>query len=46
MDAEAKETLAIFGGDPVRTDPYPPWPNYDQQEIEAANLVLRSGKLA
>ena len=46
MSEEAKQILAIFGGDPVRTDPYPPWPNYDHQEIEAANLVLRSGKLA
>jgi perosamine synthetase len=46
MTVEAKQTLSLFGGDPVRTDPYPPWPKYGQEEIEAAISVLRSGKFA
>ena len=40
------EKLAINGGDPVRNLPFPPWPNYGEEEIAAATEVLRSGKLA
>jgi perosamine synthetase len=38
--------LAINGGEPVRVDPFPRWPNYDDREIEAVTKVLKSGKLA
>ena len=41
-----KEELAINGGAQVRKAPFPPWPNYGEEEIAAATEVLRSGKLA
>ncbi len=34
--------LAILGGEPVRTDPYPPWPEYDERDIAAVSKVIRS----
>lgn len=37
--------LAIEGGDPVRSKQFPPWPFFDQEEIEAVERVLRSGKV-
>ncbi len=39
------ELLAIDGGKPVRTDPFPFWPHYDEDEITAVQNVLRSGKV-
>ncbi|GAC1433580.1 MAG: DegT/DnrJ/EryC1/StrS family aminotransferase [Chloroflexota bacterium] len=35
--------LAIEGGTPVRTDPFPSWPIFDETEITAVTEVLRSG---
>jgi len=35
--------LAIAGGTPVRTTPYPAWPHGDEREIEAVTEVVRSG---
>jgi hypothetical protein len=37
--------LAINGGAPVRTDPFPSWPVLEEEEIAAATAVLRSGRL-
>jgi hypothetical protein len=37
--------LAIEGGSPVRTRPFPPWPVFDHREIEVVAQVLRSGKV-
>ena len=37
--------LAINGGAPVRNAPFPPWPVLEEEEIEAATAVLRSGRL-
>jgi len=37
--------LAISGGAPVRTDQFPPWPALEEEEIEAAVAVLRSGRV-
>jgi dTDP-4-amino-4,6-dideoxygalactose transaminase len=37
--------LAISGGAPVRTEPFPPWPMFEEEEIEAAAAVLRSGRV-
>lgn len=37
--------LAIDGGDPVRRAPFPPWPHYEPDEIEAVAAVLASGKV-
>jgi dTDP-4-amino-4,6-dideoxygalactose transaminase len=36
--------LAINGGKPVRTDPFPAWPCFDKREEDAVLKVLRSGK--
>lgn len=40
-----QETLAITGGAPVRTEVFPPWPFFEEEEIEAAVAVLRSGRV-
>lgn len=37
-------TLAALGGDPVRTEPYPPWPDFDERDVEAVTAVVRSGQ--
>jgi dTDP-4-amino-4,6-dideoxygalactose transaminase len=39
------QTLAIEGGLPLRTQPFAPWPFFDQDEVEAAIAPLRSGKV-
>lgn len=39
------ETLAIDGGKPIRSAPVPPWPYFEQDEIEAVSTVLHSGKV-
>lgn len=36
--------LAINGGAPVRTAPWPEWPVHDEREVEAITEVTRSGK--
>ena len=35
--------LAIDGGTPVRTEPFPRWPIYGEEEIELIAEILRSG---
>ncbi|RLB69875.1 MAG: aminotransferase [Deltaproteobacteria bacterium] len=40
-----KEQLAIDGGTPVRTTPFPAWPAFDAGDIEAVAGVLRSGRV-
>jgi dTDP-4-amino-4,6-dideoxygalactose transaminase len=35
--------LAIHGGTPVRTAPYPDWPVFDERDVEAVADVVRSG---
>ena len=35
--------LAICGGSPVRTNPFPAWPVFDEREEQALLAVLRSG---
>ena len=40
------QTLAIDGGIPVRTEPWPAWPVLGEAEIAAAESVLRSGRLS
>jgi hypothetical protein len=37
--------LAIDGGTPVRTEPFPPWPYFEPDEIDAVTAVLRSGRV-
>jgi dTDP-4-amino-4,6-dideoxygalactose transaminase len=36
--------LALFGGSPVRTEPFPRWPVFDQAEESAVLEVVRSGE--
>lgn len=36
--------LAIRGGPPTRTEPYPAWPVYDQRDIAAVTAVVKSGR--
>ena len=37
--------LAIEGGRPVRTVPFPGWPSFDAEGVEAVSAVLRSGRV-
>jgi hypothetical protein len=37
--------LAIDGGEPVRSAPWPAWPRFEDDELEAATAVLRSGRV-
>ncbi|MCB2209816.1 DegT/DnrJ/EryC1/StrS family aminotransferase [bacterium] len=36
--------LAALGGAPIRTEPYPAWPVWDDRDIEAVTATLRSGR--
>ncbi|MBN1665913.1 MAG: DegT/DnrJ/EryC1/StrS family aminotransferase [Anaerolineales bacterium] len=36
--------LALLGGEPVRTNPYPQWPVHDERDIQAATRVIQSGR--
>jgi dTDP-4-amino-4,6-dideoxygalactose transaminase len=40
-----QDQLAIEGGQPVREAPFPPWPVFGQDEIDAAGAVLASGRV-
>lgn len=40
------EPLAILGGKPEISEPFPPYRSIGEEEIEAANRVLRSGVLS
>jgi dTDP-4-amino-4,6-dideoxygalactose transaminase len=35
--------LAIQGGTPVRTEPYPGWPVFDERDVQVVSDVVRSG---
>jgi len=41
----AEVRLAIEGGAAVRTEPFPPWPAFDDEHLDAVADVLRSGKV-
>jgi dTDP-4-amino-4,6-dideoxygalactose transaminase len=36
--------LALLGGSPVRTDPYPAWPIVEDRDVAAVADVIRSGR--
>jgi len=36
--------LAALGGTPIRTEPYPDWPVYDERDIQAVTDVIKSGR--
>lgn len=38
------DTLAIDGGTPINSDPWPPWPYFTEEMIQAAMEPLRTGK--
>jgi dTDP-4-amino-4,6-dideoxygalactose transaminase len=38
------EKLAVLGGSPVRTEPYPSWPVFDERDVQAVTDVVRSGR--
>jgi dTDP-4-amino-4,6-dideoxygalactose transaminase len=38
-------TLAISGGTPVRSAPYPEWPSLDESDVEAVTAVVRGGQV-
>ncbi|MCC6658296.1 MAG: DegT/DnrJ/EryC1/StrS aminotransferase family protein [Rhodocyclaceae bacterium] len=40
-----QDRLAIEGGQPVRAAPFPPWPVFGQDEVDAAGAVLASGRV-
>src|SRR5487761_686503 len=37
--------LTVEGGSALRNRPFAPWPHFEQEEMEAAAAVLRSGKV-
>jgi dTDP-4-amino-4,6-dideoxygalactose transaminase len=41
----ASSKLAIEGGRPIRTAPFPNWPQFDAVGVEAVSDVLRSGRV-
>ena len=36
--------LALLGGKPTRTEPYPEWPVFDERDTDAVTAVIRSGR--
>lgn len=36
--------LAVLGGDPIRTEPFPRWPIFDQSEIDTVAETILSGR--
>ncbi len=36
--------LALHGGKPTRTEPYPAWPVFDERDTDAVTAVIRSGR--
>jgi dTDP-4-amino-4,6-dideoxygalactose transaminase len=45
QEKQAKSDLAINGGQCLRARKFAPWPSLSEDEVEAASVVLRSGKL-
>src|SRR5207248_1167556 len=42
---QASSELAIAGGQPLASSPFSPWPHFEQEDLDAAERVLRSGKI-
>lgn len=45
MKSSAETPLAVDGGTPVSSGSLPPWPQYSNQEVDAASRILRSGRV-
>lgn len=43
-ETSVTDKLAILGGTPVRTKPYPEWPVVDRRDVEAVTTVIESGQ--
>src|SRR4030043_1325739 len=41
---DSMSDLAALGGSPVRTEPYPDWPVYNERDIQAVTDVIKSGR--
>jgi dTDP-4-amino-4,6-dideoxygalactose transaminase len=41
---QTMSTLAILGGEKVRSEPFPQWPVFDERDIQAVTDVLKSGR--
>lgn len=39
------EKLAMFGGEPIRSEPFPSWPFYGKEQIGVAAEILASGRV-
>lgn len=44
MSMTAPQKLAVQGGAPLRTRPWPQWPVWDEEDVQAVADVVRSGK--
>ncbi|HLB47919.1 MAG TPA: DegT/DnrJ/EryC1/StrS family aminotransferase [Anaerolineales bacterium] len=44
MTGTNNSPLAVLGGSPARTEPYPEWPIHDQRDIDAVTAVVKSGR--
>jgi len=45
LNRSLRDSLATEGGLPVRSAPFPPWPVFGQEEIDAVSRVLASGRV-
>ncbi len=43
MKKVVENQLAISSGLPIRSEPYPPWPHYPEDQVEEVGAILRSG---
>lgn len=44
LRASSIDKPALLGGTPVRTEPFPSWPVYDETEVQALQETLRTGQ--
>jgi|ETNmetMinimDraft_26_1059896.scaffolds.fasta_scaffold22979_2 dTDP-4-amino-4,6-dideoxygalactose transaminase len=45
MTTDSHGKLAVNGGEPIRRRPFPPWPDFTDEEIHAVEDVLRQGRV-
>src|SRR3989304_3999452 len=44
MTGTNNSPLAVLGGSPARTEPYPEWPIHDQRDIDPVTAVVKPGR--
>jgi dTDP-4-amino-4,6-dideoxygalactose transaminase len=42
--SDSVSKLAILGGTPTRTQPYPAWPVHDERDVAAVTTIVKSGR--